>query len=713
MGIVMSIRIKKTYQYGQYGERFLVLDLDEANDKALTVSLGVQTIEDGFKQRTSAKAEPTSLTDLNNKLDVGTLIHVDTLPPDIVEKATLTGKSQEKAQDLEEAFDELVHTDPFELCGKKTTELLRPVAAKLGCTLVAAALMWTKILQSGMLIAAIFPRWSKCGRHPAVTDDMHCKAKPTKQPMSFPLSLQEIARMIKTAKKHQDGTLTWEELHNKHLKEYHTLEYREQLIKGKRQLIPLYKKPGKRPSLGQFYRHTRAALGYVKLKELQVGKGLFERDHAGKPVGQKFTALQGGRLAEVDWTTTGLVTVRRGNRTSVGTLTVYVIVDVFTGMILSIYLTMGKGSVEEAGRAILVCLEDKVELCRRYGIPIEAHEWAAKHIPVYLSCDRGEFNSWKASSFVSGLGIKLRMVRSKFAKDKGTVESFNAKIKAELRALPGGVNIFKKRTKPNPHELATLDFDQVYSLLLSLAVLHNATPREHQPLSEGMVAEKLHECPTPNRLWDYAERHGMLRETTLEEARPHALPHDEAAITERGIQFEGLRFKVPNFKPGEPGGIEANAWLAEARKERWKVDIVREPTTVDYIWLRHTPQGGPRVMLKCPLSEGQAGLSGIPWGMYRQIKANAGLKLADYRNGAYQIAAARHCKIVEETLEEARLLTEAARKGLSKAALKRDVSQNRKAEEAERAAASQVPEPTTGAAKTVTDDDEFREDYQR
>jgi hypothetical protein len=699
----MSIRVRQAYQYGTFGERLRILSIDEETDQATTVSLGVQINDTTFKRRSSVKPKRESLSQLRNDLAIQKLVPVE-LTQDFIPAGALRGKAKEHADNLVKALRPLAETDPLKLCDMNLTAAFRSIATGLHLTPNAVNLQFTKVLQSGLMLAAVHSKWGRCGRHPALTDPMHCVAAPTKQPNSFPLSVAEIARIKAFVKKHHLGDRTWSASFDEFLAAHHISEIK---VNARGQQIWVVKPPLKRPSLGQFYRHGRRSLGYVQETVQKVGAAMFERDYAGKPIGQAFQALMAGREAELDWTTSGLVTVRRGKRTSLGTITVYVIIDVFTGMVMSLYVTLGNASTEEANRAILICLEDKVELCKRYGVIIEAKDWAVKHIMGILTCDRGELNSWKASSLVRGLGCRLKTTRSRFARDKGTIESFNAKIKALMRTLAGGVEIYPRRGEKSPHIEAIFDLDQVYALLLELVIRHNAVLRANQPLSEDMVGAMLHHCPTPNALWDYGERHGTLRVFNLEEARLHVLPFVKASVTERGIQFEGLRYQVPTFDAGQPGGIDANHWLAEARKKRWPVDLLVDPATVNHVWLRHAPQGIAPLTLKCPLSEPQvASVGGLPWSMYRAIRHTAQIAKAGYREDQQRIANTLFSGAIKRITAEAREMTNAARAGVSKAALKRNIAENRAAEQAERAAAA-APAPVPVTAW------EFQEDFCR
>jgi hypothetical protein len=274
-----------------------------------------------------------------------------------------------------------------------------------------------------------------------------------------------------------------------------------------------------------------------------------------------------GVHGDIDWTLSDIVGVTRCGRLSIGRFAVYAIVDRQCGAIMSAYLTMASGSAHEAGRAILLCLEDKVELCARYGLKIERNQWDMQALMRELTCDRGEIDSWKATGLGTGLGIHLEYCPARRPDLKGTIESFFRVLRFLLRRLRGGTSGFRERLKDHPNVTAIYDFDQVYKLVLMLAVAFNARIRRRQALSTGMVASGT--LPIPNEIWKWGKDRGCMRETPIEDARLGALPVHFGSVTAEGIKIKKLRYVVPDFDPASPDGIDANEWLVRARKGAW------------------------------------------------------------------------------------------------------------------------------------------------
>jgi hypothetical protein len=199
-----------------------------------------------------------------------------------------------------------------------------------------------------------------------------------------------------------------------------------------------------------------------------------------------------------------------------------------------------------------------------------------------------------------------------------------------------------------------------------------------------MLDANLHHAPTPNNIWAYAAKMGMLREMELDRARIHVLPFETAAVTERGIEKEGLRFEVPDFNAELPGGIAANQWLVVARKKRWKVDLGIDSATVGHVWLRHAPKGCPPMLLRCHLAPGQEPYAALTWAEYRLEKAQATAAIKAYIEGPRREAVAVFDAIVDQTIAEASAVTKSAVADLPKSKRTNGAAQNRAAEARER-----------------------------
>ena len=526
----------------------------------------------------------------------------------------------------------------------------------------SATLNWaySQVLMAGGSLDAAIPQWHRCGRRPS-TGKNNYEPQPTHQPGSYNLSVVDFANIAEGVRRFcRDGT-PWSDAHDLFLEKFYPASEKE--IAGQKIVTP--RPAGKRPSLFQFKWHGMRLVSLNERLVLQHGELEVQRNYRGKPNGQSAPGIYPGVVSEIDWTPPDIVGVSRGSRLSIGRFSCYAIADVHSGGIQAAYATMFNGSAAEAGKAILQCLEEKVSLCANSGLKIEKWMWDMDWLPVELRCDKGEINSWKSTGLGTALGMKLEYCVSKRPDQKGTIESFFNVLRWCLRRLRGGTSGMKERLKAHPNITAIYDFDEVQKLLFILTIKFNARVRRRQALTPGMVASAV--LPVPNHICAWAKERGCMRDFTIENARIGVLPTHFSTVTSEGIKLKGLHFRVPDFQPETPDGIESNDWLMTARKQSWEVELGIDPSTVNYVWLRHRPSGGRVFEILCPLSDEHEGWRGLSWLEYGYNQKEYRDSLNNYEESQLRDIRAWARKTMEATHRHAASLTDNAREGLTNA----------------------------------------------
>lgn len=667
------IQVNSAYEFTSTGNRIRVLAADPNSDQAVIIPL----------KPTLAKPVISTLSQLRDALMARSLIPVDPTIFAVPEKLipdhhqTYRNKMMGVIRPLVKAgIQQLIQSDFWQ---RITTAAKQ---ANLSPNCVYKAL--TRYFQGGCTESALTPKWSQCGRTHCSKGEKQNDFRPTAQPGAYPLTVNDIANIKRGAELFYKDKASWEEAHENTLEKYYCTHI--EVVDGRevRRVLPA----GQCPSYWQFFRIGYAHLGTIGRLKAKLGARGFELKGRGKPGSQAADALYPGLVAEIDWTITDSVLVRRNNRLSIGRLVVYAIVDRESGEILSIYLTLSTGRYEEAARAILVCLEDKVDLCAKHGVHITPDKWPAQHLFTVLVSDKGEVDSWKATPIATGLGIELIHTPGKRPDAKGMIEAVMKVINYLLyRRIPGATTGLRQRCIDDPRVEAAYDFDQANTVLHAFVVWWNQRIRKLQPRTKGMVDAGI--LPVPNHIWKWAEDSGCLRTFDLNAARLHLLPWHEASVTERGFAVKGLRYVVPDINPQSPYGIDANEWLASARQKRWKMQLAIDPATVAYVWFRHAPRGKPPILIQCPLAPGQDGFARLSWEEYRLAEENEKIALKVYKNTSLREAGQEFRAIFRDVTNQATALTAAKRDGMSKAEQTHGVGQNRAAEVAERTAEEQ------------------------
>lgn len=707
------------YKHTNDGREFRVLLIDAIGNIAVCVRLGCA----------SARPKQLALDELNTALKRGGLIKVTEVgAPDEMNPGLLSDAAKKRfAVVLQPALEKLLAPGYLALSEKCLWKEIKTVADEINLSAVqerqkpitASGLnaVLTKVLQAGGRMTAGIPRWHKGGVFPAVTDDHHAVARPTSQRNSLSVGQDVIRKIRASVKKHLVGDRTWVEAYDLFKDQYYTVG----ITRSRGKDVPVHRPDSEIPSLQQYYRHGKKALPRSERLKNQHGERAFQLNHRGKPKGQSVEGVLPGVTAELDWTISDIVGVRRGNRLSIGRFIIYVVIDKFSGQILSVHLSMHSGRFDEAARAILLCLEDKVELCAKYGLKIEKGDWDVADLFNELVTDKGEVDSFKASPIGTGLGIHVEHTPGRRPDQKGTCESFFRIVRWLLRRLRGATSGFRQRLEKDPRITAIYDFDDIYHMLLALVVKMNGRVRRRQALPEGLDVVGV--LNVPKDLWAWAKESGCTRQFSLETARLQLMPCLHCSVTAEGIYLSASKVRTLNARGLEnlgvippsddaeddgaklkstnpdrllyalPKELNAEEWLVEGRAQAFPVEISVDTAGVDVVYLRHRRQGEAPKLYPLHLAEGQDAWKGLSWQEFCILSTQRRRNLRQYTEGEQRILSAWFNKVIGDRTSLAARKTAEARDGMTDAELKSHIALNRILEMADDA----PPSASTGA----------------
>jgi putative transposase len=271
----------------------------------------------------------------------------------------------------------------------------------------------------------------------------------------------------------------------------------------------------------------------------------------------------------------------------IGRPVIYLVVDVFSRMLVGLAVTLEGPSWLGAMLALENTSADKVVFCEQHEITITSEEWPCQHLPEMLLADRGELEGYHGDNLTHALNVVVSNTAPYRADMKGIVEQFfcmsNNRVIADL---PGAVRE-QERGAPDYRLDARLTLRQLTTLLIRSALYHN---RHHfitdYPLDKQMLADGLEPYPLELWRWGIQNRTGHLRILPPDVVRLSLLPQSEAAITRKGIIFQGLQYTCE---------LAANeGWYVKAGQSgRWKVTVSYDPRLTDWLYLWH--DGGRQV----------------------------------------------------------------------------------------------------------------------
>jgi len=320
-----------------------------------------------------------------------------------------------------------------------------------------------------------------------------------------------------------------------------------------------------------------------------------------------------GSRFQIDATIADVYLVSRYDRSKiVGRPVLYVIVDVFSRMVVGLHAGFEGPSWIGAMMALANTAADKVEFCRQYGLEIQPEDWPCKALPDVLLSDRGETAGKDIETLIINFNVHVETAAPYRADWKGIVEQQFRLIHNKFGPyVPGFVQPdYQERGSEDYRLDAVLDIDQFTYIILCCVLTHNNLHecKEYQR-DRDMVADGVK--PVPIDLWEWGvqRRSGRLRHYPHELVKLSLLPSDDATVTASGIRFYGCFYSCRKAL-GEH-------WFERARQRgKWKVRISYDPRNMDTIYLHDNRES----FIPCALTERSQDFRGMTLWEIDQIR---------------------------------------------------------------------------------------------
>ncbi|WP_243357116.1 transposase family protein [Bacillus litorisediminis] len=357
--------------------------------------------------------------------------------------------------------------------------------------------------------------------------------------------------------------------------------------------IPIIPPSHQVPSIDQLRYHIRANYKRKTSIVAREGEVNFNRDFRPLLGSETRKAKGPGQIFQVDATIADVYLVSSDDpNLIIGRPVVYIVVDVFTHMIVGLYVGFEGPSWQGVMMAIENTVMNKVEFCAQYDVQIGEEEWPCHHMPESFFADRGEMESKNADSLGKSLGIKLKNAPPYRADAKGIVESQFHTLNTTLQPwTPGAVKKeYKKRGGPKYVLDAKLTLNDFTKMMIEM-ILHrnNYHQMEHYPLDKAMMKDKV--PPIPRNLWEWGKAHNhFLKEVHPDIVRLNVLPEATVTANREGIYFEGMYFGSEE--------LYEQGWFIKGKSI--KTVIAFDRRCMNYVYVKTV---GGKSFVKCHLLE--------------------------------------------------------------------------------------------------------------
>ncbi|WP_262690590.1 transposase family protein [Kordiimonas aestuarii] len=445
--------------------------------------------------------------------------------------------------------------------------------------------------------------------------------------------------------------------------------------------VPSHEVPTYR-QLSHFYRreyHPTEAL--IK----RTPKHVFNKDIRPLISTSTVETLGPGSRFQIDATIADVYLVSAANkRRIVGRPVVYIIIDVFSRLVVGVYIGFEGPSYVSAMQGLANAAENKVEYCKRFDIEISPDQWPVAGIPDAILADRGELLGHQIEALVSRFNVRVENAAAYRGDAKGIVERYFRTVQEQFKPYVEGVvegPISKKRGGKDYRLSANLTIDAFTRIILHSVIWHNQNRVIEDYDRDVDMPDDLPSIPIELWKWGLANKTGRLRSFPHETVALSLLPRKRATISDLGINLFGLFYTCKEAL--------AAGWFHRANTGRpGSVMASYDPRRANQIYI--LPEGNPTNYWVCDLSDRSRRFRDMNfWEVWRKqkseratqakAKADANMSEADLDATIEEIARDAQEKRPKST-------------GESKAARTRNIRENRTAEkDLERAATAFAP----------------------
>ncbi len=269
---------------------------------------------------------------------------------------------------------------------------------------------------------------------------------------------------------------------------------------------------------------------------------------------------------------------------SMGRPILYIVVDVFSTMIVGFYLGFDGPNWTGASQALVNACSCKVEFAARYGVKISEEDWPAHHIPVQITVDNGTEHPNKVIESVlkSELGIRGYNFTAVYRGDaKGTVESkFGCLNNQVIHFTAGAIPEAPQRGEQHPSNQAFWDYDTLVAMLIREIIYHNQSADRLKKFNINAIRKGVDITPQAiylNSLKEEMNGGRDARNLDPGQIRWAFLPEEVASVRGDGVHFKGLVYYSDYAKKAK--------WFTRAKLHGvFHIPVKRTKDWCSHIW---------------------------------------------------------------------------------------------------------------------------------
>jgi putative transposase len=247
-------------------------------------------------------------------------------------------------------------------------------------------------------------------------------------------------------------------------------------------------------------------------------------------------------------------------RRLVGRPVVYLVVDVYSGMIVGFHVSLSPPNYESARCALMNAFTDKVAYCSEHNIYITDEQWPARFLCSELMTDRGaDFTSYVLADAGGFANIKISYAARRRPDWKPMVEGAFEWLDADMTRWEPGATHARPAGSPS-HPLDAIHTVQTFREMLINAILKfNARRIENVP--SGFEVTYDHDSRLTEIFLRGMELEGAPRVPNLELVETALLPRVAARCSDTGLIVNGMAYRAAS-------GFDRD-WYVRQKGRKW------------------------------------------------------------------------------------------------------------------------------------------------
>lgn len=345
--------------------------------------------------------------------------------------------------------------------------------------------------------------------------------------------------------------------------------------------MPVRFSPWVIPSLGTFSRDYYEHVPHRQRRAAITGEHDFELNQRAK-VGQSVSAaFLAGAVGQLDATVWNVNLVSEGDFPwDIGPPVVFRVRCKNTGQLLGLSIGLEAASWNEAGSALMNCLEDKQAYCAKQGVAIARDEWNTEGLPPQIDADCGETYNNKPNRFILRTGVSIVNVLKARGDLKGGVESDFFKLQVALNGMTPGALIkqYEESHQTKWRVKGSYTLRQFTQILIREELKQMRTTRPTWRPLEGMAFNGVDTSPASVWRWASETFGCAMRRFDLDNVKKHVLEVAKGAITDAGLKFRDLLYV-------SDAAIASDLFSKARLRGFTSVSVAFDPRLVDTVYL--------------------------------------------------------------------------------------------------------------------------------